>query len=131
MHNNSTRRWLLKWTAEHLAIILCTGFLGLMYISIPQSVSCRTLHMQFELEHSCLKWYELVQRAVCSTTDGPQQAGSVPCSINRCISHITQYGEWLPGAIQVMSFKMKNANVNEGARTAWNACSFSLANLTI
>ncbi|XP_051733518.1 arf-GAP with Rho-GAP domain, ANK repeat and PH domain-containing protein 1 isoform X3 [Ctenopharyngodon idella] len=52
----------------------------------------RTLHMQFELEHSCLKWYELVQRAVCSTTDGPQRAGSVPCSIDRCISHITQYG---------------------------------------
>ncbi|XP_073680055.1 arf-GAP with Rho-GAP domain, ANK repeat and PH domain-containing protein 1 [Garra rufa] len=52
----------------------------------------RTLHMQFELERSCLRWHELVQRAMSSTTDGQQRAGSVPCSIDRCISHITQYG---------------------------------------
>lgn len=48
--------------------------------------------MQFELESSCLRWHELVQRALLSTTDGPQRSGSVPCSIDRCISHITQYG---------------------------------------
>uniref|UniRef100_A0A8C1DMU1 Arf-GAP with Rho-GAP domain, ANK repeat and PH domain-containing protein 1-like n=1 Tax=Cyprinus carpio carpio TaxID=630221 RepID=A0A8C1DMU1_CYPCA len=52
----------------------------------------RTLHMQFELEHSCLRWHELVQKTVCSNTDGQQHSGSVPCSIDRCISHITQYG---------------------------------------
>ncbi|XP_042604445.1 arf-GAP with Rho-GAP domain, ANK repeat and PH domain-containing protein 3-like isoform X3 [Cyprinus carpio] len=52
----------------------------------------RTLHMQFELERSCVRWHELVQRALRSTTDGPQRSGSVPCSIDRCISHITQYG---------------------------------------
>ncbi|XP_067279557.1 arf-GAP with Rho-GAP domain, ANK repeat and PH domain-containing protein 1 isoform X2 [Pseudorasbora parva] len=52
----------------------------------------RTLHIQFELEHSCLRWHELVQRAMCSTTDGPRRAGSVPQSVDRCISHITQHG---------------------------------------
>ncbi|XP_016103145.1 arf-GAP with Rho-GAP domain, ANK repeat and PH domain-containing protein 1 [Sinocyclocheilus grahami] len=52
----------------------------------------RTLHMQFELEHSCLQWHELVQKAMCSSTDAQQRSGSVPCSVDRCISHITQYG---------------------------------------
>ncbi|KAL0161955.1 hypothetical protein M9458_041351, partial [Cirrhinus mrigala] len=50
-----------------------------------------TLHMQFELERSCLQWHELIMRAVSSTTDGQKRAGSVPSSIDRCISHITQY----------------------------------------
>ncbi|KAL1252394.1 hypothetical protein QQF64_017087 [Cirrhinus molitorella] len=57
----------------------------------------RTLHMQFELERSCLQWHELVKRAMSSTTDGQQRAGSVPSSIERCISHITQYGLKLEG----------------------------------
>ncbi|KAG1930880.1 arf-GAP with Rho-GAP domain, ANK repeat and PH domain-containing protein 1 isoform X2 [Pimephales promelas] len=53
----------------------------------------RTLHMQFELELSCVRWYELVKRAMSSTTDGPQPVvGSVPAAVDRCISHITQYG---------------------------------------
>ncbi|XP_052392286.1 arf-GAP with Rho-GAP domain, ANK repeat and PH domain-containing protein 1-like [Carassius gibelio] len=52
----------------------------------------RTLHMQFELQHSCLRWHELVQKTMCSSTDGQKRSGSVPCSIDRCISHITQYG---------------------------------------
>ncbi|XP_050949059.1 arf-GAP with Rho-GAP domain, ANK repeat and PH domain-containing protein 1 isoform X3 [Labeo rohita] len=66
---------------------------------LQQSENCillelpdRTLHMQFELEHSCLWWHKLLMRAVSSTTDGQKLAGSVPCSIDRCISHITQYG---------------------------------------
>ncbi|XP_052444746.1 arf-GAP with Rho-GAP domain, ANK repeat and PH domain-containing protein 1 isoform X2 [Carassius gibelio] len=57
----------------------------------------RTLHMQFELEHSCVRWHELVQRALSSTTDGPQRSGTVPCSIDRCISHITQHGLTVEG----------------------------------
>ncbi|KAK7144023.1 hypothetical protein R3I93_015010 [Phoxinus phoxinus] len=52
----------------------------------------RTLHMQFELELSCVRWYELVNGAVSSTTDGRQRTGSVPCAVDLCISHITQYG---------------------------------------
>lgn len=48
--------------------------------------------MQFELQHSCLRWYELMQKDMCSTTDGQKHAYSVPCAIDRCISHITQYG---------------------------------------
>ncbi|XP_056587047.1 arf-GAP with Rho-GAP domain, ANK repeat and PH domain-containing protein 2 isoform X2 [Triplophysa dalaica] len=52
----------------------------------------RILHIQFELQQSCLRWYELVQRATCSTTDGQKHTDAVPCAIDRCISHITQYG---------------------------------------
>ncbi|XP_043077034.1 arf-GAP with Rho-GAP domain, ANK repeat and PH domain-containing protein 1 isoform X2 [Puntigrus tetrazona] len=52
----------------------------------------RTLHMKFELEHSCVRWHELVLRALRSSTDGPRRSGAVPCSVERCISHITQYG---------------------------------------
>ncbi|XP_051536533.1 arf-GAP with Rho-GAP domain, ANK repeat and PH domain-containing protein 1 [Myxocyprinus asiaticus] len=59
--------------------------------AIVLQVSERTLHMQFELQYSCLRLYELVQRVTCSTTDGQQHA-SVPCAIDRCMSHITQYG---------------------------------------
>ncbi|KAI2650959.1 Arf-GAP with Rho-GAP domain, ANK repeat and PH domain-containing protein 1 [Labeo rohita] len=57
---------------------------------LQQSENCillelpdRTLHMQFELEHSCLWWHKLLMRAVSSTTDGQKLAGSVPCSIDR------------------------------------------------
>ncbi|XP_073727114.1 arf-GAP with Rho-GAP domain, ANK repeat and PH domain-containing protein 1 [Misgurnus anguillicaudatus] len=60
--------------------------------SIMLHIAERTLHMQFELQHSCLRWYELMQKAMCSTTDGQKHAYSVPCAIDRCISHITQYG---------------------------------------
>ncbi|TRY74231.1 hypothetical protein DNTS_015119, partial [Danionella cerebrum] len=50
----------------------------------------RTLHMQFELEHSCVRWYELIERMLCDATDG--RSGSVSPPVERCISHITLYG---------------------------------------
>lgn len=57
----------------------------------------RTFHMQFELEHSCRRWHELLQKAMSSSTDGQQRAGSVPTSVHRCISHITLHGLMVEG----------------------------------
>ncbi|XP_055797306.1 arf-GAP with Rho-GAP domain, ANK repeat and PH domain-containing protein 1-like [Salvelinus fontinalis] len=56
----------------------------------------RTMSMQFERDHSCQSWHSLLKRAV--TTERklyqlpPNVIGNVPPAIERCISHITQYG---------------------------------------
>ncbi|KAL0993884.1 hypothetical protein UPYG_G00115170 [Umbra pygmaea] len=68
--------------------------------TIELTIGQRTLSMQFEKEHSCQKWHTLLKRAA-TTKMKPRPSlyqlpatsrGTVPPVIERCISHITQYG---------------------------------------
>ncbi|XP_064827573.1 arf-GAP with Rho-GAP domain, ANK repeat and PH domain-containing protein 1-like [Oncorhynchus masou masou] len=60
----------------------------------------RTMSMQFERDHSCQSWHSLLKRAVTTKRKQrpslyelpPNAIGNVPPAIERCISHITQYG---------------------------------------
>ncbi|CDQ87862.1 unnamed protein product [Oncorhynchus mykiss] len=60
----------------------------------------RTMSMQFERHHSCQSWHSLLKRAVTTKRKQrpslyelpPNAIGNVPPAIERCISHITQYG---------------------------------------
>ncbi|XP_029526027.2 arf-GAP with Rho-GAP domain, ANK repeat and PH domain-containing protein 1-like [Oncorhynchus nerka] len=56
----------------------------------------RTMSMQFERDHSCQSWHSLLKRAVSTERKlyqlPPNAIGNVPPAIERCISHITQYG---------------------------------------
>ncbi|XP_045064145.1 arf-GAP with Rho-GAP domain, ANK repeat and PH domain-containing protein 1 isoform X2 [Coregonus clupeaformis] len=60
----------------------------------------RTMSMQFERDHSCQSWHTLLKQAVTTKRKQrpslyelpPNSSGNVPPAIERCISHITQYG---------------------------------------
>ncbi|XP_010892991.2 arf-GAP with Rho-GAP domain, ANK repeat and PH domain-containing protein 1 isoform X1 [Esox lucius] len=60
----------------------------------------RTMSLQFEQNHSCQTWHTLLKRATVTKRQPrpslyqlpASSAGTVPPLIERCISHITQYG---------------------------------------
>lgn len=65
--------------------------------TIELQIDQRTLTLQFEGEHSCMSWFQLLAQVSVSSQRASVQPpcpapGTVPPALQRCISHITLHG---------------------------------------